>query len=70
VWAGAGPLLESLAGHTLPVQWGDWRPGDQRIYVSDIRKAERGLGWRPTIAPAEGLGRLYRWVEANRALLA
>ena len=70
VWAGAGPLLESLAGHTLPVQWGDWRPGDQRIYVSDIRKAERGLGWRPTIAPAEGLGRLYRWVEANRALFS
>jgi len=70
VWAGAGPLLESLAGHTLPVQRGDWRPGDQRIYVSDIRKAGRDLGWRPGIAPAEGLGRLYRWVEGNRALFA
>jgi CDP-paratose 2-epimerase len=68
VWAGAGPLLETLAGHTLPVRWGDWRPGDQRIYVSDIRKAERDLEWRPRIAPAEGLSRLYRWVEENRAL--
>ncbi len=67
VWAGAGPLLESLAGRRLEVQRGDWRPGDQRIYVSDIRKAGSELGWRPTIAPAEGLGRLYRWVEANRA---
>ena len=70
VWADAGPLLESLAGHTLPVQWGDWRPGDQRLYVSDIRKAERDLGWRPRIAPAEGLARLYRWVEENQTLFS
>ena len=70
VWADAGPLLESLAGHTLPVQWGDWRPGDQRLYVSDIRKAEGDLGWRPRIAPAEGLARLYRWVEENQTLFS
>ncbi len=68
VWAGAGPLLESLAGKKLEVRRGAWRPGDQRVYVSDIRKAGLELGWRPAIAPAEGLGRLYRWVEANRSL--
>lgn len=70
VWAEAGPLLEALAGRSLTVAWGDWRPGDQRIYVSDIRKAEQDLGWQPRIAPAEGVARMYRWVEANRALFA
>ncbi len=70
VWAEFGPLLERLAGAPIPVTRGDWRPGDQRIYVSDIRKAERELGWMPKITVAKGIEMLFHWVEENRGLFA
>jgi CDP-paratose 2-epimerase len=68
IWQEFGPLLEELLGRELPVQQGDWRPGDQRIYVSDIRKAERELEWSPQVGVHEGVRRLYEWVAAHREL--
>ena len=70
VWSDFGPLLESLLGRDVEALRGGWRPGDQRIYVSDIRRAERELGWRPRVAPEEGVRRLCEWVLANRDLFA
>ncbi len=68
VWSELGPILESLLGRKVEVAWDDWRPGDQRIFVADIGKAERELGWRPRVGREEGVRRLYEWVAANRAL--
>ncbi len=68
IWADFGPILERLTGHPITVSWSDWRPGDQRVVVCDIRKAERELGWRPNVGVEEGIRRLYQWVVANRSL--
>ncbi len=68
VWKEFGPLLERLTGREIPVRWSDWRPGDQRIFVANIRKAAGYLGWRPKVGVEEGITRLYRWVVENRAL--
>lgn len=68
IWEEFRPLLERLVGRSIPVSYADWRPGDQRIYVSDIRKAEEELGWRPRVGVEEGVERLYEWVAANREL--
>ena len=68
VWAEFGPMLERLVDHPIPVSYSDWRPGDQRVYVSDIRKAERELGWKPRVGVGEGIRRLYEWVIENRGL--
>ncbi len=62
VWAEFGPMLERLLGRPIPVSYGNWRPGDQRVYISDIRKAERELGWKPKVPVEEGIRRLYEWV--------
>jgi len=70
IWTETGPLLERLLGHPLSVSYGDWRPGDQRIYVSSIDKAQRELGWSPRIGVEEGVERLFNWVRANRNLFA
>ena len=37
-------MLEHRLGRSIPVHWDDWRPGDQRVYVSDIRKLHTALG--------------------------
>lgn len=70
VWAEFGPLLEELLGRSIPVTHGEWRPGDQLVYISDIRKAERELGWRPRVGVREGVRRLFEWVRENQELFA
>ncbi|MBM3152264.1 MAG: NAD-dependent epimerase/dehydratase family protein [Chloroflexi bacterium] len=66
IWAEFGPLMEKLLGKSILVARGDWRPGDQKVFVADIRKAERELGWKPKVGVEEGVGRLFEWVKANR----
>jgi CDP-paratose 2-epimerase len=68
VWAEFGPMLERLMGRSIPVSYSDWRPGDQRIYVSDIRRAKQELGWQPKVGVREGIERLFEWVVSNKAL--
>jgi len=68
IWNEFCPMLEKLVGHPLPITRGDWRPGDQRVYISDIRKAEKELGWKPQVTVEEGVRRLFEWVNANRQL--
>jgi CDP-paratose 2-epimerase len=66
IWHELGPKLERLAGHAVHTERCEWRPGDQRVYVSDIRKAGRVLSWRPQVGLDEGLERLWRWVCAQQ----
>jgi CDP-paratose 2-epimerase len=68
VWEEFGPMLEESLGRSLPIRKDDWRPGDQRIFVSDIRKAEKELGWKPKVSVQEGLDCLFEWVKENRHL--
>jgi hypothetical protein len=38
------------------------------VYVSDLGKAKRDLGWEPLIGVEQGLDDLRGWVDANREL--
>ncbi len=59
--------LKSLYGRKVKVKYGESRPGDQPIYVSDIDLARRRLRWQPKIDVARGLELLSEWVpEAIR----
>jgi CDP-paratose 2-epimerase len=68
IWTEFAPMLEKLVGHPLEVKRSDWRPGDQRVYVSDIRKAGSVLSWTPKVTVEEGVKRLAEWVKENRDL--
>ena len=64
VWAELCEPLRCLLGKLPPVDYGQFRPGDQRIYVSDIRKANQTLNWTPRVAITEGLRRMIEaWGE-------
>ena len=60
-------FLEKRLEKRIPFTRAEPRAGDQPIFVSDIRKAERELGWRPQIDPLPGIESLINWIAANRA---
>jgi len=70
IWREFGPILEEIHGNTIPITYGDWRPGDQKIYISDISKAKNDLAWSPKIGVKAGIEDLYNWVKQNTALFA
>ena len=68
IWAEFGPLLAQIHESPIPVSYSSWRPGDQQVFIADIRRARERLGWQPAIDPAAGIRDLYNWVSQNRHL--
>ena len=66
VWLEFKPLLEKLFNKKIDVNFSDWRPGDQPIFVSDIRKAKKDFGWEPKIKIDDGIKKLYEWISKNK----
>ncbi|MBN1355546.1 SDR family NAD(P)-dependent oxidoreductase [bacterium] len=61
-------FIQSDLNLQLPYSFDEWRPGDQKVYVSDIRKADRDFGWKPRYSPGQGFKLLHDWIDANRNL--
>lgn len=55
--------LERLTNREAVLSFAPWRPSDQKVYVSDIRKAKRSLGWAPSVSPRQGIERLVAWTR-------
>ena len=62
-------LLGRLSGRSVSFQKANWRPADQRVYVSDNGQAGRLLEWQPRVGVKEGIERLWNWVSENRQVL-
>ena len=58
--------LEKLSGKKISPKFAGWRPGDQKVCIMDISKAERDFGWKPKISPEEGVSGLYSWIDSNK----
>lgn len=63
-------LLEEITGLRSELQFDDWRPADQTIYVSSLKKVQRDLGWTPSTNVREGMNRLVAWMSDHRDTLA
>ncbi len=61
-------LLRQMTGRPQQLRFSDWRPGDQKVYVSNVVQAKQAFGWEPTISKTEGVKKLYDWVARNEAL--
>ncbi len=61
-------LLEKISGKPGRYSYTETRPGDQPVFVCDLRRIEAELGWRPRIGVEEGVRKLAAWVDANREL--
>lgn len=67
--------VEGLVGRPIHIAFEDWRPGDQRYYVSDARLVTRELGLSPPTPWRTGVSRLRDWLvdptaEAPRRQMA
>ena len=61
-------FLGERQGFEIPFSSAAWRPGDQKVFVSDISRAGRDLHWAPKVNRKQGLNLLYDWVADNKAL--
>jgi CDP-paratose 2-epimerase len=61
-------LLKELTGKEPQVSFTNWRPADQKVYVSDISRAKQMLRWQPKISPKMGVKRLVDWASKNITL--
>ena len=52
----------------LVTGFADWRPGDQKVFVSNIERAQKELGWTPRTSCQRGLDLLYDWISENKSL--
>lgn len=59
-------FLEKFMGRKISIQYSDWRPGDQKVYVSNISKAKKDFEWEPRVSVEHGVEKLYKWVNANK----
>lgn len=57
--------LEALSGRPLTCSFDSWRPGDQPVFVCDLRHVKADLGWAPKVNTEEGVQQLFRWVCDN-----
>ena len=40
-----------------------WRESDQKVFVADIEKAKRIIGWEPSVSAEEGISRMLDWLS-------
>jgi CDP-paratose 2-epimerase len=58
-------LIGELSGTKPQVNFEDWRPSDQKYYVSDFTRFKTATGWIPQVGVKEGVQRLYNWLNEN-----
>jgi CDP-paratose 2-epimerase len=58
-------LLELCKLLDIKPDFADWRPADQKVYYSDITKAERVLGWKPEVGVEQGIENMSNWIKEN-----
>jgi UDP-glucose 4-epimerase len=60
-------LLKPLTGYKGTVAYGPEREGDVKHSLADIARAQKHLGYQPTVGFAEGLGRTVEWYRTTMA---
>jgi CDP-paratose 2-epimerase len=57
--------IERILGRRVKLSFEDWRPGDQRYFATDARRARASLGLPPPLSWRAGLADLARWLQSE-----
>jgi nucleoside-diphosphate-sugar epimerase len=64
-------FFEGKTGCTMSVTHEETpRKADTVIYITDNRKVERVLGWKPQVSLSDGLDSILSWISANEKQLS
>jgi UDP-glucose 4-epimerase len=58
-------VISEVAGHQLDPVFAAARPGELLRGALAPERARRDLGWVPATSLADGIGRVYRWIDAG-----
>jgi CDP-paratose 2-epimerase len=61
-------LLAKEPGSLPRPRFQDWRPSDQKVYISDLSRIKKELTWSPATDYRQGISRLIAWVRENKNL--
>lgn len=70
IWREFEPLLKKTLPHKVVSAYDRWRAGDQKIYISDVTKANKDFGWKPKTTPADGIRILTTWLSNNKDIIS
>lgn len=59
-------IIEKKLNKKLNFDFSDWRPGDQKIYISSIDKIKVDLDWIPEVSPEKGVELMIDWINNNK----
>ncbi|MBU1117704.1 GDP-mannose 4,6-dehydratase [Patescibacteria group bacterium] len=68
IWIDFKDIFQKLLQKNIDVPFAPSRPGDQKIFVSDISKAKKYFNWEPKVGINEGVNNLYLWIKNNLSL--
>ena len=55
-------LLENKLDIEMTYTQLPWRESDQKVFVADIEKATRILGWLPKVSKESGIDKMLAWL--------
>ena len=58
-------MLESKLGIEMKYRKLPWRESDQKVFVADISKAKRIIGWEPKVSKEEGIIKMLEWLKTK-----
>jgi CDP-paratose 2-epimerase len=59
-------IIENKLNKVINFSIDDWRPGDQKIYISDISKIKKHIGWEPSLKKEVGVEMMIDWIQINK----
>lgn len=65
-------LLDKLKEHfgrEIPFASASVRAGDQPLFIADVRKIAKAIGWEPATSIDQGFKMMVGWIEENRDLI-
>jgi len=61
-------IIAESTGERSDIKFADWRPSDQKVYISNLSRIEQILGWEPKTDIKLGIKSLIDWVVKNKEI--